>query len=186
MILSRLVFPLLACVLVALTPAAAQSNPDSLKEMDQKFEQRLAQFDPKAVAAARSYFRNADVGAQMKGMVTSMVPGMVQHLRDRNSGLTEADTKIFFETFLENSIVAYAPLIERWSMLNMLTVFTPEEMIYMDQVFGTELGKQVLAKQPKLMGNFPELMSIIQRHIVPAGLAAAQAKLRSLGKDIKI
>ncbi len=170
-------------VFVANTPVLAQ---DTMKEVDARFDKRLNRYEPTAVAAARSYAKSFDTSTQLKSMSDSMRRGLVQQMRSKNPRLKEADLDIFFEEFFRVALVESAPLLEKFAILNMLEVLTPEEIIALDAFYSTPIGKSVTAKFPQLMARMPQIMEFMEKTFIPAGLAAAQAKLRAKGVGIKI
>ncbi len=168
-----------AIVLVLLVLAPPVHAQDRVKELDARFEQQLKKYDPAAVKAARSYAQNFDTRRQLQAMSVTMRPGLVNLVRSKNPEAKDADLEIFFEEFFRVALVESAPVIEKWTILNMLEVLTTEEIIAADQFYSTPVGKSLMAKMPQMMG-------LIENTMVPAGLEAAQAKLRKLGKDLKI
>jgi hypothetical protein len=68
----------------------------------------------------------------------------------------------------------------------MLEVLTTEEIIAADKFYSTPVGKSLMAKMPQMMARMPQMMGLMDQTFIPAGIAAAQAKLRKLGKDFKI
>ncbi len=179
----RLIITIIVAVFVVSTPVLAQ---DAMKEVDARFEEQLKKFDSKAVAAARSYAKNFDTAAQLKGMSVSMRPGLVQLVKSKNPSIGEADLEIFFEEFFRVALVESAPIIEKWTILNMLEILSSEEIIAADKFYSTPIGRSLMAKMPQLMARMPQMMGLMEKTMIPAGLAAAQAKLRAKGLDIKI
>ncbi len=168
---------------LAVTPAFAQTSP---KDLDAQFEERLKKFDPVGVKAARSYAQNFDTRSQLQNMSVSMRPGLVQLVRSKNANVSEGDLSVFFEEFFRVALVEAAPVIEKWTILNMLEVLTTEELVAADQFYSSAVGKSMMSKMPQLMARMPQMMGLMEQTFVPAGLAAAQAKLKAMGKDIKI
>ncbi|MCA3634278.1 MAG: DUF2059 domain-containing protein [Methylobacterium sp.] len=178
---------LLAAVFLGLFCLAAPLHAqDRVKELDAKFEEQLKKYDPGAVKAARSYAQNFDTRAQLQGMSASMRPGLINLVRSKNPEAKDADLEIFFEEFFRVALVESAPVIEKWTILNMLEVLTTEEVIAADKFYSTPVGKSLMAKMPQMMARMPQMMGLMEQTFIPAGIAAAQAKLRKLGKDFKI
>ncbi len=177
----------LSCLILAFSllsqPAFSQ---DSAANLDARFEALLQKFDPKAVEAAKSYSKNFNIKQQLEQSTTAMIPGLLKQLQSKNQNLSQEDGKLVFEEFMRVALIEFAPVIEKWTMLNMLEIFNTEEIVAMDSFYGSPIGKSILAKFPTLMGKMPEMITIMQRNMVPAGLAAAQAKLRAAGKELKL
>lgn len=183
MIMTRVFLAFLLSLLCLATPLRAQ---DRVKELDAKFEQLLKKYDPAAVKAAQSYAATFDTRAQLQGMSISMRPGLIQLVRSKNPGLSDADLAIFFEEFFRVALVDSAPVIEKWTILNMLEVLTTEEIVAADQFYSSPIGKRLLTKMPELMARMPQMMGLMEQTMIPAGLQAAQAKLRAKGVEVKI
>lgn len=181
--MARFVIALLGLLLLAPTQGFAQN---SVRELDAKFEEQLKRFDPVAVGAARSYAQNFDTRKQLQGVSASMRPGLVQLVRSKNANVSEADLSVFFEEFFRVALVEAAPVIEKWTILNMLEVLSTEELVAAEKFYSSPVGKSLMAKMPQLMARMPQMMGLMENTFVPAGLAAAQAKLKAMGKDIKI
>lgn len=159
---------------------------NSVKELDAKFEEQLKKYDPAAVKAARSYAETFNTRAQLQGMSVSMRPALINLVRSKNPEIKDSDLEIFFEEFFRVALVESAPILEKWTILNMLEVLTTEEIIAADQFYSTPVGKSMLSKMPQLMARMPQMMGLMQQTFVPAGIATAQAKLRARGVDLKI
>ena len=170
---------LLAAFLSLLCLAAPLRAQDRVQQLDARFEEELKKYDVNAVKAARSYAQNFDTRRQLQAMSATMRPGLVNLVRSKNPEAKDADLEVFFEEFFRVALVESAPVIEKWTILNMLEVLTTEEIIAADQFYSTPVGKSLLLKMPQMMG-------LMEKTMVPAGLEAAQAKLRKLGKDFKI
>jgi hypothetical protein len=181
--MARLLFAAFLSLLCLAAPLRAQ---DRVQQLEARFEEELKKYDSVAVKAARSYAQNFDTRRQLQAMSVTMRPGLVNLVRSKNPEAKDADLEIFFEEFFRVALVESAPVIEKWTILNMLEVLTTEEIIAADQFYSTPVGKSLMSKMPQLMARMPQMMGLMEKTMVPAGLEAAQAKLRKLGKDFKI
>jgi uncharacterized protein len=177
--LSRIVLAL-ALLAGGLELALAQgASPD-------KFAEKLATYDSAAVAAAQAYAKTFD----MKGILEKSAPlisnAMLVQLREKNPNLAEDKTKLFIDTFMQSALVDNAEVIEQATVLNMLDIFSRDELIAMNEFYSSPVGAGILKKMPTLMGRMPEITRLMQTYVVPRALAEAKAKLRASGVDVKI
>lgn len=178
---------LIAAIFFALLSFAGPLHAqNSVRELDAKFEAQLKKYDPAAVKAAQSYAKNFDTRAQLQGMSVSMRPALINLVRSKNPDVKDADLEIFFEEFFRVALVDSAPILEKWTILNMLEVLNTEEIMAAEKFYATPVGKSIMAKMPQLMARMPQMMGLMEQTFIPAGIEAAQAKLRGLGKNIKI
>ena len=169
-------------VIAGVNTCFAQADID---ELEAKWETKLATYDPVAVEAANSYAKNFDMSKQMKLIAQSMAPGVVANIKRKNPSATEEDIKIFWEEFSRVALVDSAPLFEKWTVMNILDVFTTEEIVAVNDFYSSDVGKRVMSKLPQLMASMPEMLGLLEKYTMPAANAAAKAKLKAMGKDIK-
>jgi hypothetical protein len=169
----------IAVALLAPLPAVAQA-PGA------EFDKKLAKYDPVAVKAALHYFEVADMKATLAQMVTPVRDIIIKVVKDKNPSVDEATQKEFVEVFLKVMYIDNAEFFEKFTIVNMLDIYTTEEIIAIDKFYSSKVGRSVLKKMPQLMARMPQMMEIMMKQVVPQALEAAQRALKAKGKNIRI
>lgn len=170
---------LVAFSLLCAMPAAAQSPSAELNK-------KLAKYDPAAVKAALHYFEIANMKAMMAQMVTPVRDVILKVIKQKNPGVDEATQKEFLEVFLKVMYVDNAEFFEKIAIINMLDIYTPEEIIAIDKFYSSDIGRSMLKKMPQMMARMPQMVEMMMKQIVPQALGEAQKALKAKGKDIRI
>ncbi len=180
--IARLLLPLVLLPCLCGAPALAQTPAPAAGG----YQEKLKTYDPAAVAAAESYAKTFN----MRGMMEKSAPGVVRTLSEqmkaKNPGLTDAQSQKFFSLFTQNFLSDSSEVVEHAMILQMLDVFSKEELVAVDTFYSSPLGVSVLKKMPVLMGHMPHIMEMMQSFIIPRALDAAKEQMRKDGVEVKI
>ena len=181
-VLVRLVLSFAAALFLCGQPVGAQTPTPA----PGGYQDKLKTYDPAAVAAAESYAKTFN----MRGMMEKSAPGVVrtlaEQLKAKNPGLTEDQNQKFFALFTQKFIADSSEVVEHAMILQMLDVFSKEELVAIDKFYSSPVGVSVLKKMPVLMGHMPHVMDLMQSYIIPRALDAAKDQMRQNGVEVKI
>lgn len=170
---------IVAAALLAPLPALAE-GPAA------EFDKKLAKYDPAAVKAALHYFEIVNMKALLAQMVAPVRDTIITMVRQKNPGVDDATLKDFVEVVLKVMYVDNAEFFEKFTIVNMLDVYTAEEIIAIDKFYSSDVGQSMVKKMPLMMARMPQMAEILVKQIVPEALAEAQKALKAKGKDIRI
>jgi hypothetical protein len=163
----------------AMLARAQQEGPDS-------YEQKLKSFDPEAVAAAKAYAQMANIKDAFQQAVPAIAKRLTNEVKSKNPKLNEEQVQEFIDAFLHSALVDNADIIQKYSMLMMLDVYTKEELLALNQFYSSAVGSSILKKMPILIIRRGELIHLVQTYIVPRALQAARNSMKARGVEINI
>jgi hypothetical protein len=169
----------IAMALLAPLPSMAQT-PDA--ELDKK----LAKYDPAAVKAALHYTEIANFKSVLEQSIPAVRDTIIRIVKEKNPNQDDATLKEFVDVVLKVMYVDHADFYEKFTIVMMLDIFTPEEIIAVDKFYSSDVGRSMLKKMPQMMARIPQLFEAMQKTIVPLALEEARKALKAKGKDIRI
>jgi hypothetical protein len=150
------------------------------------FEQKLKNYDPAAVEAARGYSQTFNFKTMMEKSLPALSQAVAKQIKAKNPNLTDQEVDAFVQAFLKGALVDSAPILEQATIVMMLDILSKDELIALNNFYSSPTGAGILKKMPILMGRLPELMQVMQTYVVPRALATAREQMKKEGVDIKI
>lgn len=159
----RLLASLLAILAIVFSPVPASAQTGSITQIEQQMAEKLKIFDPSAVKAAVSYLKITNMTVMLGESVKLMLPGLTNLISSKNPGLSKQDIALFVDEFMNVAIVGAVPFLENWALIAMLEVFSKDELVAFDAFYGSEVGRSINGKIPKIMERTPQLMSFVEQ-----------------------
>jgi hypothetical protein len=157
--------------------AFAQGNLPPLPTTQQQIEDRLKQFDPEAVAAARHYYESPGIRDGLLGMLKHLTPTLIANQeRIKGSSLSSEDRARIISA-LDKSMGDNFHLLLELSMVAALEVLSKDELIALDKFYSSPTGQGILSKMPQVGARMPSIMQIF----APRLLASFQTYLAQTG-----
>jgi hypothetical protein len=141
-------------------------------------EPELSKYDPRAVAAARHYFDSPAIKAGIIAIVSNIDSAVSDQLLKENPKFspTKADQ---VKKVVDDSSADLVDLLMPMHIIAALDIYTPDELVALDDFYSSPLGASVLKKTPQLAAQAP---AIIQA-VMPRYLTSLQARLKAAGLE---
>lgn len=164
------------------------SHADSVTDIENgRFRRTIAESDSKAVEAARFYYRNVRLKTEFEKLVRMHQIGIENFIRQKNPNLTPKEIEEFVRDVFVVFSDKYDDYLENWSILNLMSIFSKEELIALREFYRTDVGKSILEKETKVMSNFTRvLVPTVNGRLIFGAIQEVQGRLKLLGKEIKI
>ncbi len=169
----------LALIFGAAVASAQQEGPEA-------YEQKLKSYDPDTVAAAKAYSEMMNIRGAFEQAIPMMSKNLAGELKTKNPKLTDQQVQEFMDVFLHSALVDSADIIQKYSMIMMLDIYTKDELLALNQFYSSPVGSSILKKRPIMMSRIPEMMSLMMKYVIPPALAAARNSMKARGVEITI
>jgi hypothetical protein len=170
--------------LLAVTSASlAQTSPDAPPSVPTAaaLQKEIGGFDPRAVAAAKSYFEKDAVKVGLISVVDSVNQQVLALVGKENPKLTPAQS-IEVQTVVRDAMKERLDLLIQMNILIALKTFTADELVALDKFYASPEGSAILVKMPKMMSQVP---SVVQA-LIPDYLAEIKAKLKAANVEVDL
>jgi hypothetical protein len=162
---------------LAVLPALAQDRPSPSANI----RNRLNQFDPRAVAAAKHYY---DIPQLKSGILTATnntSRSIMTALARQNSALS-AEAKTNLQRIVDEVVASEFGLMQTINDVAALETFSTQEMIALDEFYSSPGGQVILGKMPQLSLRMTPMI----QSVVPEMIQQIRAKMRDQGVELKL
>ena len=151
-------------------PIAAEPAPADPASV----QKQIDKFDPKAVAAAKSYFSQPSAKGAFVGMSDNIYQQVLSIVSKQHPELSE-DQMAKIEPLVGDPLKRRLDLIVQMNILNALKMFSTDELVALDTFYASPTGQAIQKKMPRLTEQVP----VIMQGILPDYLAEIKAKLKA-------
>jgi hypothetical protein len=164
-------------VVLAVLPALAQerSSPSA------NIRNRLSQFDPRAVAAAKHYFDIPQLKSGILGGTNNTSRSIMTGLSRQNSAHSE-EAKANLQRIVDQVVAGEFALMQTINEIAALETFSTQEMIALDDFYSSPAGQVMLGKMPQLSLRIGPMV----QSVVPEMVQEIRAKMRDQGVELKL
>jgi hypothetical protein len=151
-----------------------------------EIEQKLKDYDPASVAAARTFAQSFNMGGMVEKSAPFLVQSVDRQLRAKNPDLTEEQARDFVSAFLQSVFEDNGQVVERAAVLTLVEIMTKDELEALIRFQSTPVGASALKKMPTLSARLAQIMPLMETYVIPRAMESAQAHMRKNGVEVKI
>jgi hypothetical protein len=163
-------------------------HADNITDIENgRFRRTITESDSQAVEAARFYYRNVRLKTEFEKLVRTHQVGVENFIRQKNPNIAPKEIEEFVKDVFVVFSEKYDEYLENWSILNLMSIFSKEELFALREFYRTDVGRSILEKENKVMSNFVRvLVPTVNGRLLFGAIQEVQGRLKLLGKDIKI